>query len=395
MALNQAWSLLLVSLAAALLPGLSRIVRLPGIVLEILFGVVLGKSFLNLNFSGDWLPFMAQLGFLLLMFQAGMEIDVAMVRNQSRGRLLFQVTIFGLTAALSWVAAHLLGQGAYMTLVLSTTSLGLVLPTLREAGISKTALGQTVLIAATLADFLTLFGITFFVLWDQYGLSWHFLLPLPLFGGFALLLKIGRLWAWWHPHTAARLLAPKDDQELGVRMCFALLFFFIALSELVHMEPVLGAFMGGALLAVVFRDKGFLENKLSSIGYGFLIPLFFIHVGMNFNLTGLLTLPRIVFTIKLLVAALLVKVLPGLLFRFLGIPLRQALAMGVLLSARLSLIIVAATIGVELGLISDTLKDAVILLAVITCLLGPSLFNLLQGPRPERIQAAVGKEGAT
>ena len=377
MELDQAWSLMLVSLAAALLPGLSRIVRLPGVVLEILFGVLLGKSLLNLSFSGNWLPFLAQLGFLLLMFQAGMEIDVGMLKQQSRGRLLFQLAVFALTVGLSFVAATLMNQGFYVALVLSTTSLGLVVPALKEAGISKTQTGQSLLIAASLADFLTLFGITFYVLWEKYGLSWRFLLPLPLFAGFALLLKFGRLWAWWHPKTAGRLLAPEDHQELGVRISMALLFFFIALSELVHLEPVLGAFLGGALLAVVFREKEHLENKVSGIGYGFLIPLFFIHVGMNFDLANILSWQQIVFALKLLVAALVVKIVPALLFTFSGAGLRRSLSMGVLLSSRLSLIIVAAAIGVELNFITSAFKDAIILLAVMTCLLGPSLFKLL------------------
>lgn len=368
---------MLVTLAAALLPGLSRLVRLPGIVLEILFGVLIGKSFLDLGFSGQWLPFLAQLGFLILMFQAGMEIDVAMLVRQRKSQLSFHLAVFAGTVALSWVAAVLFERGFYLALVLSTTSLGLIVPTLKEAGISKTPMGQTVLIAATLADFLTLFGITFYILFFQYGLSWRFLLPLPLFAGFVLLLKIGRLWAWSHPKLAARFLAEEDDQEMGVRISLALLFLFIALSELVHLEPVLGAFMGGALLSVVFRQKGNLERKLSGIGYGFLIPIFFIHVGINFELGNILNFSSLIFTLKLLVAALAVKIIPSLLYVFSGIPLRRALTIGVLLSSRLSLIIVAATIGLEMDFISARFKDAIILLAVMTCLLGPSLFKLL------------------
>ncbi len=380
MIFEHAWSLLLITLAAALLPGLSRLVRMPGIVLEILFGVLIGKSLLNLDVSGQWLPFLAQLGFLLLMFQAGMELDVALLVRQRKGQLALQLAVFTATVGLSWAAAVFFGRGFYLALVLSTTSLGLVVPTLKEAGISRTTVGQTVLIAATLADFLTLLGITFYVLWHQYGFSWRFLLPLPLFAGFVLLLKLGRLWAWWHPHIAGRMLAADDNEEIGVRISLALLFFFIALSELVNLEPVLGAFLGGALLSVVFREKGHLELKLSGIGYGFLIPIFFINVGMNFDLRQILTPSSLAFTLKLLAAAMAVKIIPSLLFMFNRVPPRQALSIGTLLSARLSLIIVAATIGLEMNFISVQFKDAVILLAVMTCLLGPSLFKLLFRP---------------
>lgn len=97
MEINQAWSLFIVSLAAVLLPGISRRIRLPAVVMEILCGIVLGKSLLNLTFSGNWLPFLGQLGFLLLMFQAGMEIDFSMLRAQSKSRLFFQVFVFAAT----------------------------------------------------------------------------------------------------------------------------------------------------------------------------------------------------------------------------------------------------------------------------------------------------------
>ena len=387
---------MLVALAAALLPGVSRILRLPAIVLEILCGVVLGKSLLNLEFSGQWLPFLAELGFLLLMFQAGMEIDFAMLRRQSRGRLFFHGLIFATTFLLALLAAFFLGRGLFMGLVLTTTSLGLVVPTLKEVGISRQPMGQSIIIAATLADFLTLLAITFYVLWHRYGLDWRFLGPLPLFVGFGLLLRAGRLWAWWHPNKAARLLAPRDTQELGVRLSLALLFLFVALSELVGLEPVLGAFMGGALLSIIFQEKIHLENKLSGIGYGFLIPLFFIHVGMQFDLTNILSPRLILFTLELLGLALAVKLLPSLLLVFTGVSLRRAVNAGFLLSSRLSLIIVAATIGLEYGFITEQYKDAIVLLAVFTCLLGPSVFKLLHRPTGrEAADAEAGKKMAT
>ncbi len=394
MILDQAWSLLLVASAAALLPGISRFVRLPAIVLEILFGVVLGKSLLNLEFSGQWLPFLAELGFLLLMFQAGMEIDFAMLRRQSRARLLFHLLVFFATFALAMAAAILLGRGLFMGLVLTTTSLGLVVPTLKEVGFSRQPMGQSIIIAATLADFLTLLAITFYVLWHRYGFDWRFLGPLPLFVGFGLLLRLGRLWAWWHPNKAARLLAPQDTQELGVRLSLALLFLFVALSELVGLEPVLGAFMGGALLSIIFLEKVHLEIKLSGIGYGFLIPLFFIHVGMQFDLTNILSPELILFTFELLILALAVKILPGLLFVFIGVSFKRAVNAGILLSSRLSLIIVAATIGLEYGFITEQYKDAIVLLAVFTCLLGPSLFKLFHRPTGQE-PAMAGEENRT
>ncbi|MCK8601409.1 cation:proton antiporter [Desulfoferrobacter suflitae] len=376
MSINQEFSLLLVSLAVAILPGVSRLLRLPAPVVEILFGVVMGKSLLNLQFSGDWLPFLAHLGFLLLMFHSGMEIDFDMLRKQSWKELLFQLLVFGASLGLSFAAAIHLGRGVFVALVLTTTSLGLVMPILKEMGISRAPFGQKMLIAASLADFLTLFGITFFVLGKDYGFSWRFIAPIPLFAGFALLLWAGRMWVWWHPQQAEKLLGASDSQELGVRLSLALLFLFVAESELVHLEPVLGAFMGGCVLSFVFRQKPDLEIKLSALGFGFLIPIFFINVGMQFDLHNILAVDQLIFTLKLLILAILVKVIPSLLFYFQDFPLRKSLQAGALLSSRLSLIVAAATIGLEKGLIDQQMKDSVVLLALLTCLFGPTLFKL-------------------
>lgn len=375
MHLAEALSLLLVTAAVAVLPWVSRLLRLPSPVTEIVFGVVLGKSFLNLDVGGEWLPFLAHLGFLVLMFQAGMEINFSMLKKQSKGQLLFQVVFFAVTLLLAIIAALVLGRGVFMALVLTTTSLGLVMPVLKEAGMNKSPMGQTILMAATLADFLTLFGITFFVLWERHGLSWRFVQPLPLFVGFAVLLWCIRLWAWWNPERADRILRTQDPQQQGVRLSLALLFLFVALSELVQLEPVLGAFMGGCIISFVFRERNELESKIAALGFGFLIPLFFIHVGMQFDLSNVLSWERVTFTLGLLVLALAVKIVPSLLYPLWRMPLKQGVLAGLLLSSRLSLIVAAASIGLQEGFITPELKDSIVLLALLTCLLGPISFK--------------------
>jgi Kef-type K+ transport system membrane component KefB len=375
MVLNQAISLLVISLAVAVLPAVARFARLPQPVTEIIFGVILGQSLLGVHFSGEWMPFLAELGFLLLMFAAGMEIDFNMLTRLTRRQWLFQVVLFGVTLGLGMAAARILGQGFFFALILTTTSLGLVMPTLREMGLTRRPLGQRILIAATLADFLTLLGITVYVLARDYGASWHLGAPLPLFLGFALLLWAFRRWAWWNPETARRLLLTDNSQEQGMRVALALLFVFVGLSELVELEPVLGAFMGGAILSFVYREKEAIESKVSALGFGFLIPIFFIHVGMTLDATNVVADGGLLFTAGLLAAAVLVKLLPGLLFPLFGMPLSQGLRMGVLMISRLSLIIAAASIGLERGYITASTRDAIVLLALVTCLAGPTLFR--------------------
>jgi Kef-type K+ transport system membrane component KefB len=371
----QPLSLLVVSLAALVLPGVSGLLRIPGPVMEILFGVTIGRNLLHLQLSGQWLPLLAHLGFLLLMFHSGMEIDFGMLRRQGRAQLLFQSLLFAATAALSCIAALMLGKGIFVAFVLVNSSPAMAISTLKETESSRSPLGQTLLIAASVADFLPLFGLTGFVLWKKFALSWRLIMPLALFVGFALILWAGRLWAWWNPQKVERLLGGEDPAELGVRLSLALLFLLVAMSELAGIEPILGAFMGGCALSFVFREKSQLENKLSALAFGFLIPIFFINVGVQLDLFHILTPDRILFAVELIILAFLVKLIPSLLLKMRKIPLGKALRSGALLSARLSLLVAAAKIGAQEGLISDELKDTFVLLVVLTCFLGPTLFR--------------------
>jgi Kef-type K+ transport system membrane component KefB len=203
-----------------------------------------------------------------------------------------------------------------------------------------------------------------------------------------MLLWAGRLWAWWNPERAERFLGSQDTEELGVRLSLALLFLFVALSELVRLEPVLGAFLGGCVLSFVFREKGQLESKISALGFGFLIPIFFINVGVEFDLTNVLRPGQLHFTLKLFILAMLVKLVPSLIFTLQRISFRAAMKAGILLSARLSLIMAAAEIGLREGLISSAMKDSIVLLALLTCFLGPTLFKLLQPTGTDRLDGA-------
>jgi len=133
----------------------------------------------------------------------------------------------------------------------------------------------------------------------------------------------------------------------------------------------------------VFREKQELESKISAIGFGFLTPLFFIHVGMQFDIANVLTVDRLLFTAMLLGVGLMVKILPCLQFPLWGLRLDDGLRCGVLLSARLSLIVAAASIGLEQEFLTPEIKDAIVLLALLTCVIGPVGFKLLIPVRQE------------
>jgi Kef-type K+ transport system membrane component KefB len=382
MEINQAFSLVIISVAVFVVPILSRYLKIPAVVGEILFGVAISKSGLGLILSGEWLSFLAHFGFLLLMFLAGFEIDFEYLEKQGPRQVAFALSVFLGTALLAYLFSIFMGFGFYMTLILSTTSLGLVIPTLRDTGLSKSPLGQNIILAAIIADFLTLFGITIYAIFYQYGFSWKIPKLGLIFVFAALVLWLLKLLAWWYPEKFVRMLKGEDPVETGVRASLALLFVFVGVSGLLGIEPILGAFLGGTLFSIIFRYRGVLEEKLMGFGYGFLIPIFFIHVGINFDLRVLLEWRIFLNAVLLFLVAWIVKITPSLLFRFKGLTWRECLSGGVLLSARLSLIIAAASIGLKLSLINEQIHSSIILLAILTSALAPVVFKKIQADQP-------------
>lgn len=376
---SDAATLIVISVGAFVLPLLASRLGMPAVILEILFGIAAGPV-LGLVSPGELLNALAELGFLLLLFLSGFEIDLRVFERQGARPVVSGLAVFAATLGSSLLATQLLGLHIFVALVLSTTSVGLVVPTLRATRLMSTPLGQDTLINALLADFLTLLAVTVAALVIEFGVSPQ-LLALPgFFVVVGIVLLAVRRAAWWMPERFERLFDADDPDELGIRATLALMLAFVGLAIVLGIEPILGAFLAGMAFALVFRERADLDRKLTGFGYGFLIPIFFINIGIGFRLEALGEPGAIGFTALLLVIALAVKVIPALLLVLRRHSLREALAAGTLLSARLSLIIVVARLGVALGVVDAALEAEIILLAAATATISPALFRWLLPP---------------
>jgi Kef-type K+ transport system membrane component KefB/Trk K+ transport system NAD-binding subunit len=374
---------------------------IPIVVGEIIAGIIVGKSGLNIVQAGTVLRILAELGFAYLMFLSGLEIDFAAVLNHDSdqpgfslgqlvdnplliGAMLFGLTLVGsLGAGFFFQSQNLIGDPWLMALILSTTSLGVVLPVLKERGMTGNRYGQTLLVSSLVADFTSILLISVYVLLRSQGLTLEILLVLVLFAVFVVAYRIAAL---YREHLPAKHFIEElssATSQIKLRGSFVLALVFIALAESLGIEVILGAFMAGVIAALLSRgEETILRQKLDAIGYGFFIPIFFVMVGVNFDLPALLSSQRAIFLIPILIGtAYAVKLVPAFLFRVkYGWP--ETWSAGVILSARLSLIIAAAAIGLELGVISSAVNSAIILIALITCTLSPILFNQLL-PQPD------------
>jgi Kef-type K+ transport system membrane component KefB/Trk K+ transport system NAD-binding subunit len=397
--------LVVVALAFIVPLALSRFkrLRLPVVVGEILAGIVIGDSGLQLVGHDPVLEILSLLGFAYLMFLSGLEVDFDAVlprpgtwRGPWRGRLsnpLSQgVLIFGLTLVLAAAAGWSLHRVDaaddpwLMALILATTSLGVVVPVLKERDLLDKTYGQALLVAAVVADFATMLLVSVYVVLNTRGLSPEVLLVLLLFGVFGTAYRMAYMANRRFPGLNFLNNISQATAQIDVRGAFAIGLAFIALAQGLGVEMILGAFLGGALISLL-ADRGTtdLHHRLDVIGYAFFIPIFFIMVGVRFDLAAVFDSPQtLVLVPLLLVLAYLVKLAAGSLLR-LNFDWRGTLAGGMLLSSHLSLEIAVAAIGLELGVIDESTNSAIILMAIFTCTLSPLIFNRI-APVVEAVQ---------
>jgi len=396
--------LLAVVLLAFFVPILlARFKRVPAVVGEILAGILIGPSILGLVDAHEpTLEILAEIGFAFLMFLSGLEIDFSILfaasrtgRDKHKSPLLLAAMSFVLTIAFAaGIGFWLTGMGFVkdpwmMTLILSTTSLGIVVPVLKEKKMSSSNLGQTILLAALLADFLTMFLITVYIAIRSTGLTLNILLIGLLFIPVLLLYQLGE--RHLRRPIVRKLVEELADatSQIKVRGAFALMITFVVLAELIGAELILGAFLGGVLASLISEPNDEkIRHKLDAIGFGFFVPLFFVYVGVQFDLQAFLNnRDAWVLLPILLVAAFSIKIVSALVFRF-AYSWREAFSSGMLLSARLSLIIAASSIGVRLGAISESTNAAIILIAAMTAMFAPLGFNSLMAESDEKKKRA-------
>ncbi|MDU6179179.1 MAG: monovalent cation:proton antiporter family protein [Staphylococcus lugdunensis] len=409
------FSLVIVVVAAFFTPILVNrlnISFLPVVVAEILMGVIIGNSFLNLVEKDSMLNILSTLGFIFLMFLSGLEIDFSAFKKDTRNRqghsqedknvpshLNMALTVFIFIMIISIVLAYafkwlgLVDDVLLMIIIISTISLGVVVPTLKEMNIMRTTIGQFILLVAVLADLFTMVLLTVYgALNGQGGGSIWLSAILVVFT--AIFYIIGILFK--HMSFLQKLMS--GTTQIGIRAIFALIILLVALAEGVGAEYILGAFLAGVVVSLLKPDEE-LVQKLDSFGYGFFIPIFFIMVGVDLDIPSLIKEPALLIIIPVLIGAFLISKLLPVLFIRRWFDTKTTIASAFLLTSTLSLVIAAAKIAEQLKTISSETSGILILSAVITCVFVPVVFKKLF-PIPDEVNrrievALIGKNQLT
>jgi Kef-type K+ transport system membrane component KefB len=369
-------SVLIIAGISVLVPvvlGLLPRVPVPGAVLMVVAGIIVGPSVLGWARIDAPVQVLAQLGLGMLLFLAGLEIDVDRLRGPL-SRLACEAFVVSaalgvLCAFFFWLAVPS-DQPLLLAIILMSTSAGLLLPILKDAGEATTEFGQLVMTAAALAEVIPILLLSLFfsaaakTTADQLVSLAIFLALLVLIG--LALTRVRRL------RALDRLLDRLEERsgQLRVRAALALA---LGCGVLAYQ---FGAFAAGLLVRLVEvsgrePNERFL-TKLEGIGFGFLIPIFFISVGVGFNLKDLLNHPTALAEVPLfLVALLVVRGVPALLYKRV-MDTRHAAAAGLLQATSLTFVIVAAAIGRETGKLTPSVGAALVAAGLLSAALFPA-----------------------
>jgi Kef-type K+ transport system membrane component KefB len=378
-----------IAFAAPFVLGLFPRIRLPAVILEIVAGILVGPALLGWVRADLPVQLLATLGLAFLLFLAGMEIDLERLRGRAArlAGLGFLVSaVLGLVAGYGAFALGLVRSPVLIGIILVATSLGLIVPVLRDAGEVSTPFGQLVIAAATLADFGAVILLSLFFSREASSP----IAKLILLGGFALVivLVVAGVKRLQRVVRLSSVLVRLQDTtaEIRVRASILLLVAFTVLAQTLGLETILAAFLAGATVRLIDRDQfrthPNFRVKVDAIGYGFLIPVFFVSSGLQFDLRALLASPSSLLRLPLfLVALLAVRGIPALLYgREMGS--RRAAAAGLLQATSLPFIVAASAIGLALGLITPATGAALTGAGLLSVIAFPVVALMLLRVRP-------------
>lgn len=296
-------------------PLLSRVLRLPTITVEIILGAL--AAYFAFIVEHSILELVAELGFLYLMFLAGLEVDLKKLVNISgtllRKSILYNVILFSLGIAITLY----FDLSKIFIVVLPLISIGLLAALKKEYGdVEWIKLSITV---GLIGEIVSIFALTTVSAALEFGINFEFYKTMFLFSIFLLsMLFIYKLFhnlIWWYPEIKAVLMPEVDNQEQDIRVSMTIFFLMITVMMYLHLEVALGAFIAGTFITTFFEEHNKqLPHKLEHFGFGWLVPIFFIYVGSSFELESIFHDGLVIHAVLISLAMILIRLIASLLF---------------------------------------------------------------------------------
>jgi Kef-type K+ transport system membrane component KefB len=382
LAFDDVLIVMVVAVAVPLVLGMFPSLPIPSSVVEIAAGIVIGPALLNWVTDDQVLSIFSQLGVALLLFLAGLELDFAKLRGRplQLGLVGFVASlVIGLALALPLGGTDVIVDPLLLAVILSATSLGIVCPVLKDAGILDSHAGTFVVAACSVAEFGSIVALSmFFSPSGSTGVE-TVLNLVVLVLVVALIAYLGSRRGPWRARVDSVIVRLQDSSaQLRVRVAMLLMIALLVVSEGLGFDAILGSFLAGALLSAVTDparedEFGQVRHKLEGIGFGFFVPIFFVATGLSFPVDQLFSDWSTALRVPLFFAMLTIA--RGIPVLFLRRDLRRAelLPSAFLQATSLSFIVVATQIGVELGELRPINAASLVAAGMLSVLLFPAL----------------------
>ena len=394
--MNEFGGIFAISCVAVLAPLLVRLpafALMPVVGLELVLGVLIGPSVMGLVRSDNTIKFLAEFGLVFLFFQAGLES-----KRDEIGRAELRL------GALAWLASFALAVGfvgvlylfgmvrspLLVALILPTTAFGVLIPILRQSGELHSNIGRHVLGLAAVGELGPLLLASIALAEEKHHLHQTFLSIAFFMAAFAAVILLLTLRSDGFSAKLARWLG-QDGEPLLLRISLLVLLGFVFLADSFGMEAVVGAYAAGMAVAVFFSGCGgrALESRLTSIGSGFFIPLFFTASGVAFDLPSLLSSPGNIGRLLLFTLAfLLIRIAPLGIYKN-ALAKNDLPALALLSSTTLPLVVAITYLGRQTGQMTAENASALVGAAIVTVTLFPMLANMVRTPSAEARSNAI------
>ncbi|GAA1981760.1 cation:proton antiporter [Microbacterium pumilum] len=394
-------TLLIVPLLAVLAPllarGLGRWVRVPIVVFELLLGIILGPSILGWAQPDEFIATLSQYGLAMLFFMAGSEIEFAVFRGRT-GRNAVVGWILSLVAgvAVGWLLAP--GEGAVIIgVALCSTALGTILPILRDAGELRTPFGRATGAVGAVGEFGPLIAISIFLGGRDPDISTIVLILYGAIAALAIWLAFKLPRGAMHRFVNATL---HTSGQFAIRVVLLILAALIAVSIVLDLDMLLGAFTAGVVWRLIMRDadeadRKAVESKVEAVAFGFLVPVFFVYTGVTFNLEALLEQPVLFLLLPVvLVLLLVVRGLPSMLAAPEGATRPERVSLALLGATALPIIVAVTAIGVDEKILSTANAALLVGGGMLSVLLFPLLAMTIRGERKALLREPVEDDQA-
>lgn len=349
-------------------PLIAKLLHLPTITVEIILGAI--ATYFALISEHAILHLVAELGFLYLMFLAGLEVDLkeimAIPKSILKKSIFYNVILFSLSAFITWY----LELGSIFIVILPLISIGLLATLKKEYGDLEWI--RLSIIVGLIGEIVSIFALTTVSALLENGLNFDFYKTMILFViflfGMLIIYKLFHSLIWWYPEIKNYLMPEKDSQEQDIRVSMAIFFLMITVMMFLHLEVAFGAFIAGTFITTFFAEHNKqLPHKLEHFGFGWLVPIFFISVGASFEINAIFHDGLMLKAFLIVLAMIFIRIVASLLFvKDLG--WNRFYLLGLSHAMPLTLIIAVSTIAYNNSSISQEIYYAFILASILEVL---------------------------